>query len=209
MAAPALTPEPLTIEEYLALEQASDVRHELYDGVTYAMAGGTRTHAALAMRAGQLLGQAIDARGCGCVVYSSDLRVSASEQAMMYPDLSVACPPIEAPTHDPNALANPTVIVEVLSPSTAGWDIGGKFELYRAIPSLQHSIVIASDAWNVHHRERVGDGTWRFTDHGPGGILFLTALGVTLEVDALYAPLLAQGGPARDAVAAAMRPRPA
>jgi Uma2 family endonuclease len=209
MAAPALKPEALSVEEYLALEEASDVRHELYDGVMYGMAGGSRTHAALASRTGQLLGQGVDALKCGCTVYSSDLRVSLAEGAMMYPDVTIACPPVEAPAHDPEAVANPTVVVEVLSPSTAGWDMGGKFELYRAFPSLRHYIVVSSDAWHVHHRERIGDGIWRYTDHGPGGVLFLTALGVTLEVDALYAPLLAQGGPARDAIPAAVRPRPA
>jgi Uma2 family endonuclease len=127
---------------------------------------------------------------------------------MMYPDVSVVCPPFEAAPHDPNAIANPTVIVEVLSPSTAGWDMGGKFEIYRSFPSLRHYLAISPDGWHLHHRERIADGTWRFTDHGPGGLLFLSALGVSLEVDALYAPLVAQGGPPRDAVPSVPRPRP-
>lgn len=208
MAAPALRPDPLTHAEFLALEAASDERHELYEGVMYAMAGGTPTHGALGPRVAFLLGGQLEARGCGCVTYGSDVRVCPEAGESMYPDLTIACPPFEASPHDPHAIANPVVLVEVLSPSTAGWDMGGKFELFRRFASLRHVLYVSSDAWHVHHRERIADGTWRYTDHGAGAVIELTALGARLEVDALYAPLLAQGGPPRDAVPVFARPRP-
>lgn len=200
MAAPVLKPEPLSHAEYLAIEAASEERHELYEGVMYAMAGGTLEHAAIGARSIQLLGRAIDAGGCGCVVFSSDARVSAEAGESIYADATVVCGPVERAAHDPHAIANPVVLVEVLSPTTAGWDMGGKFELFRRFASLRHVLFVSSDAWHVHHRERIADGTWRYTDHGPGTTVELTALGVRLEVDALFAPLVAQGGPPRDAV---------
>ena len=207
MAAPVLKPEPLSHAEYLAIEAASEVRHELYEGVMYAMAGGTRTHGALGTRVGLLLGSQLETCGGGCTTYGSDVRVCPDTGESMYPDLTIACPPIEESPHDPHAIANPVVLVEVLSPSTAGWDVGGKFELFRRFASLRHVLFVSSDAWHVHHRERISDETWRYTDHGPGTTVELTALGVRLEVDALFAPLVAQGGPPRDAVPVFPRPR--
>ncbi len=208
MAAPALRPDPLTHAEFVALEAASDERHELYEGVMYAMAGGTLEHSAIGARSIQLLGRAIEVGGCGCMVYSSDARVSPEPGESMYADATIVCGPVERAEHDPHAIANPVVLVEVLSPSTAGWDMGGKFELFRRFASLRHVLYVSSDAWHVHHRERIADGTWRYTDHGAGAVIELTALGARLEVDALYAPLLAQGGPPRDAVPVFARPRP-
>ncbi len=192
---------------YLALERGSEVKHAFHDGELYAMAGGTRNHGAVGAAFAGELRASMGAKGCGCVVYSSDVRLSLRERHAMYPDVSVACPPIEAPPHDPEALANPVVIVEVLSPSTADWDLAGKFELYREFLSLQHYVVAHADAWRVLHFERQADGRWLMDEYGPGDTIVLTALGCSIGVDAVYAGLVAQGGPTREAVPARRGPR--
>jgi Uma2 family endonuclease len=163
--------------------------------------GGTLLHAALSGAVVLELGSKLRARACGCTVYSSGLRLTPRPGQSTYADATVGCPPTEAPAHDPHALANPVLIAEVLSPRTADWDMGGKFRLYRAFASLRHYLLVHTDAWLVVHHERLEGDVWRATEHGPGGLVALSALGVTLSVDALYAELVAQGGPARDAVA--------
>jgi Uma2 family endonuclease len=134
MAAPGLK-RTLSHDDYLALEDASDVKHALRAGEIFAMAGGTRVHAALSSAVGGEL-----RTGCGCAVYSSDLRLTPLPGESMYADVTVGCPPAAAPPHDPQALANPVLIAEVLSPSTA--DTGGKFRLYREFVSLRHYLLV-------------------------------------------------------------------
>jgi Uma2 family endonuclease len=200
MAAPALR-HALSHADYLRIEDASEAKHALHAGEMYAMAGGTLLHAALSGALGGELRALLRARACGCTVYSSDLRLTPRPGQSMYADVTVGCPPTEAPAHDPHALANPVLIAEVLSPRTADWDMGGKFRLYREFASLRHYLLLHTDAWLVVHHERLEGDAWRATEHGPGSAVVLSALGVTLSVDALYADLVAQGGPARDAVA--------
>jgi hypothetical protein len=91
----------------------------------------------------------------------------------------------------------------VTSPTSAIWDRDGKFALYRTLPSLQHYVVVAHEAWQVDHFRRLPDGSWRMTSHGPGESLDLDALGITLAVNDLYAKVEAFGGPTPNA-----RPRP-
>lgn len=198
MAEPAIR-HALTHAEFLAFEASVDARHAFHDGEVYAMAGGTRMHGAVGTRIATALNVRLDARGCGCTAYGSDVRLTPREGDSMYPDVSVACPPIVGPAWDPEAIAEPLAVVEVLSPTTADWDRGGKFELYQLFPSLRHYLTAHADAWRVQHRERMDDGSWRLTDHGPDDVIHLSALGVDLAVSDIYAPLLAAGGPTRDA----------
>ncbi len=107
------------------------------------------------------------------------------------------------------------LIVEVLSPTTAGWDHSGKFALYQLFPTFRHYLLAHADAWHVQHRERMEDGSWRLTEHGPDDVIHLTALGIDLAVAEVYGPLVVlqgdplgkKGGPARDAVPVERPPR--
>jgi Uma2 family endonuclease len=116
----------LTYADYLALEEKSlDTKHELIDGEITAMAGGTPDHGALAMAFGRLVQNALGDRPCR--VYSSDVRVRVRATGMAaYPDLSVVCGRLETDPDDALAIANPVVIVEVLSDSTEARDRGVK-----------------------------------------------------------------------------------
>jgi Uma2 family endonuclease len=173
----------VSVAEDLAAERAGDVKHEFLSGVEVAMAGGTPVHALLAMRLGTMLTNGL--RGRGCAVYGSDLRVRIpDEDVITYPDVTVVCGGLESDPEDADAATNPTVIVEVLSPSTEAWDRGGKFAIFRALPSLRHYVLVAQDRQRVEHYARDEEDRWVLADARPGGAIEL--LGVEVAVDELY-----------------------
>jgi Uma2 family endonuclease len=103
-----------------------------------------------------------------------------------YPDVSVVCGPVERDPDDRHTVTNPVVVVEVLSPSTAAYDRGEKFEHYRKAASLREYVLIDSLGVSVEVRSRRPDGTWATQAAGPGQRAPLPSLGFDLEVDALY-----------------------
>jgi Uma2 family endonuclease len=128
--------------EYLALERAAEHRHEYVSGRVYAMTGASREHNVIATNTSRALGNQLSGRPCE--TYQSDMRVKVSETGMYtYPDVVVACgtPAFEDAYVD--TLLNPTVIIEVLSPSTEAYDRGEKFAHYRRLPSLREYLLIA------------------------------------------------------------------
>jgi len=180
--APALW---FTYEEYLAFERESGERHEFLDGAVVAMSGGTPQHALLAMNVGASLH--LQLRGRPCRVYSADLRVHVTATGLTtYPDLSVVCGRPESPPGDPHAVANPAVLVEVLSATSEAYDRGEKFAHFRRIPSLQHYLLVAQRRRRVELYTRGGDGRWTFVEAGPGESLELNAIGGALAIDDVY-----------------------
>lgn len=195
------TSERRSYADYLTAEQTSAERHAFHHGEVFAMAGGTTLHALLANEAGALLRNALVGRPCAAT--SSDQRIHIDADNATYPDVAVLCPPLQRPPTDPNAVSNPTALVEVLSPSTEAWDRGGKFALYATLPSLRHYLLVAQDCWRVEHYRREDDGSWRLTIHGPGEHVTLDAIEARFDVDELYTKAEAFGGPTR-----ADRPKP-
>src|SRR5262252_2208809 len=123
-----------SLEEYLRLEEYSNVKHEFLDGQIYAMAGGTPEHGAMALRIGAQLLQQLTGKRCN--IYNSDVRVRVVATGLdTYPDLSVVWGREERDLDDRLSLINPVVLVEVLSPSTEEYDRGEKLEHYRRIPT--------------------------------------------------------------------------
>jgi len=177
--------------EYVAAEQRSAVRHEFLDGEVFAMAGGTPAHAALAAALIQHLGNALG--GKPCRVYSSDLRVRIRETGLTtYPDLSVVCGKLEVDVEDPNAVVNPVLLVEVLSESSEAYDRGAKAAHYRRIPSLQEYVLVSQLEPAIEVFRRNERGNFELIDARKGERVELASLGVTLDVDAIYADPLAQ-----------------
>ncbi len=132
-------------DEYLRLLEQSDFKLEYGDGVIYAMAGGTRAHAALGAACSRILGQALLGR---CQVFSSDLKVRIeSSDLSTFPDLSVVCGAQVSSPIDPHALTNPTLLVEVTSRSTEDYDRGDKLSHYKQLASLRAVLFVS-------HRER-------------------------------------------------------
>lgn len=186
--AEALAKHRLTWDEYLELERTTDTRHEYLDGEAWAMAGGTPRHSAVIVNTIGELHAVL--RGRPCRVYESNTKVYVEDTDLAsYPDVAVVCgPPVRA-AHDKNVVTNPTVLVEVLSPSTAAWDRGGKFAHYQHVPTLKHYVLVDPEQVRVELFTRQEDGSWRYTLHGAGAEVRLDAVDVTLAVDSLYVDL--------------------
>jgi Uma2 family endonuclease len=148
-----------TYADYLAAEQTSERRHEFIDGVIVAMAGGSDEHNAISGRVGRLIGN----RETGqCRYYSPDQRFWIAATARgRYSDGSIICGPPEHPAHDDQATINPTVVIEVLSPSSEGDDEGDKRRDFQSLASLQAYVVAAQDQRCVKVYRRGERGEWR------------------------------------------------
>ncbi len=174
-------------EEYLAYERDSERKHEYDGGEILAMAGGSRRHNALASRVSAALEVA---RKSGCVAFQSDqrVRVLATGKAT-YPDASMVCGVIEGDPADPSGVTvtNPTLIVEVLSPSTEEDDRGNKWHHYQLISSLQQYVLVSQSHARIESYRRLPSGAWEYTDVTQGAVRLDS--GATLELDRLYAEL--------------------
>jgi Uma2 family endonuclease len=174
----------LSPEEYLAWERAQPEKHEYVGGDVFAMGGASLTHSGLvANLVGELHALL---RGKPCVALPSDLRVRIpSTGAYTYPDVSIVCgrPELEDSARD--TLLNPTVLIEVLSPTTEAYDRGKKFEGYRSIASLRDYLLVSSTEILVEHFARQEDGAWLLRVYRAGERVTLS-IGVELSVDELY-----------------------
>ncbi|HEY8089680.1 MAG TPA: Uma2 family endonuclease [Polyangiaceae bacterium] len=180
-----------TYADYLALEEKSlDTKHEFLDGEITAMAGGTPDHGALAMALGHLLQSALGDKPWR--VYSSDVRVRATGMAA-YPDLSVVCGRLATDPEDPQAIANPVVIVEVLSDSTEARDRGVKAAHYRHLASLREYVLVSQRERRIEVHRRNEAGRWELFEYEAGQSAELASLGCVVAVDEVYRDPLAGG----------------
>src|SRR5205085_5629094 len=138
------------VEEYFAIEESSAIRHEFYGGEIFAMAGASLRHNRLVGNVYATLRTRLE--GSPCEAFSHDLRVRTPGGLYTYPDVLVICGGIELSTDDRlDTVLNPTMLVEVLSDSTRDYDRGGKFALYRELPSLREYLLIEQTTVLVEH----------------------------------------------------------
>lgn len=188
MAQPAFT-ERITHEEFLRREAASPVKHHFIGGrmverEVVAMAGGSPNHVRITPVLSRMLGVAL--RGKPCRPFDSDTLVRIEEVDQdYYPDAGVACPP-NFLSDTVGVIDNPTVIVEVLSPSSEKDDRGDKFENYRLLPSLRDYVLVATKRPSVEVFSRQDDGSWNLRVYVHGATAHLPSVGVDLPLDELY-----------------------
>lgn len=146
--APAYQKSSYTIAEYLEMEKASDKKHEFFEGEVFAMAGAGRRHNVISKNVQGELYTAL--KGKPCQPYCSDLRIHIPENTLFtYPDISIICGEIIPSKVDDDTAVQPTVLIKILSPSTQNYDRGGKFKLYRDIPTLKEYLLIDTEAINI------------------------------------------------------------
>ncbi len=149
-----------TPDEYLAWEREQPIRHEYIDGEVYAMTGGTLPHNDIAVNLTTILRTTL--RGTGCKVRMSDAKVRVSAQGpYFYPDVVVSCD--ERDRRATEAISYPKLIVEVLSPTTAGFERGDKFKFYRCIPTLEEYVLIDSEKVGIDCYRKSSGGKWELT----------------------------------------------
>jgi Uma2 family endonuclease len=174
-----------TADEYLAFEAKSDMRHEFFDGQIYDMAGGTEAHALIILNiAASFNGQL---RRRPCKAYASEMLVEAGD-CYAYPDVTVVCGQSQiARRNGIDVLLNPTLIVEVLSPSTEKADRETKFDSYRGIVDFCQYVLVSQHKPRIECYTRDSAGTWAFNVvEGIDAVLELTAIGCTLALRDVY-----------------------
>jgi len=174
-------------EEYLAIERDALERHEYFDGEIFLMAGTSEEHANISSNVNISLGTQLKKRPCKS--YQSDLRVHIPATGLYtYPDVIVVCgkPQLARDTYL-DTLLNPILIVEVLSPSTADYDKGTKFDHYRSIESLREYVLVWQDKKRVARYTKQDDGSWLLHDFiGEDAEVVLTSIDCSLSIEDIY-----------------------
>lgn len=184
VAQPSSRPK-VSVQEYLEMERKSEVRHEYVDGVILAMSGETPTHNRIAGNVYRKFGNDFEERPCEA--YIEGVRVRVTPTQYRYPDVAALCGDAQFDDTNPPALLNPSVIVEVLSPSTEKFDREEKFLEYRQIAGLTDYVLIAQDEILAIHYARQSPHQWALTEYTAlEDTLHFASLEVTLSLADIY-----------------------
>ncbi|NJK81728.1 MAG: Uma2 family endonuclease [Chloroflexaceae bacterium] len=179
----------ISAEAYLALEERSETKHEYIDGTVVPMPGVSLQHALIVSNLVFCLRLALRLLS-GYQVTASDIQVwIPARNSYVYPDVTVtAHPPIGMEQQRPFILLNPTLIVEVLSDTTAAYDRGDKFYAYQTIDSFREYLLVDQARVHLTHHWRDAAGTWHeahYTDQA--AVVHLVSIPVTLPLVEVYA----------------------
>ena len=182
-------------EEYLALERKSEERHEYLDGEIYEMAGESPAHGTISMNLSRIVSTQL--LGTPCQAFAKDTKIRSGfarpsrrtpKGLFSYPDLVVVCGEMKFHDEHQDVLLNPTVIIEVLSPSTQAFDHIGKWERYqRWLPSLRDYLMVAQSRPQIEHYERQESGEWLYSRVDQlEATVRLPSIGCTLKLADVY-----------------------
>ena len=187
----AVSSKHYTIQEYLELEERSDEKHEYHGGERLIMTGGTLVHSRICLNVGGEVRQRL--KGSPCFAFESNTRVAiAAFDRSVYPDVGIICgdPEFDPADRNRTTVVNPTVIFEVLSESTEGYDRGAKFAAYRTLPSLREYVLVAQVRPTVETFLRRDDGAWVISGwDGVESVAKLQSVGIDLPLAEVYAGL--------------------
>jgi len=175
-----------TPEEYLVIDRHSEQKHEYFDGGIFAMTGASRRHNLISVNVASSINTQLADRECE--VYASDMRVKVSPTGLYtYPDVVIVCETPQFEDKEIDTLLNPTVIIEVLSKTTEGYDRGDKFEHYRRVESLVEVVLIAQDKHHVEHYTRQISGQWLLSEtNNLQDKLIITSINCELPLRDIY-----------------------
>ena len=178
----------LSVEEYLALDRASEVKSEYHDGEIFPIEDATVRHAIIGANAVRRIAERLDGTPCRVL---NPVRLRLSPTKFVYPDLLVTCGNPAVADDNADTILNPKVIVEVLSPATANYDHGRKFELYQLLPSLEEYVLIAQDEPRVSvYRKAAPEDRWTLAIYrGLPSVAKLETLEIDLPLGEIYAGL--------------------
>lgn len=177
----------LTALEYLAFERASEIKHEYIGGALVAMAGASAAHNIIVANIiASLHGQVRDRN---CTVFPSDMRLRIIRQDVYtYPDIMIVCGDVSYEDDALDSVTNPTVLIEVLSPTTESYDRGKKSQHYRSIPSLREYLLVAQAEQHIEHFIRYSEHQWLLSElTAEQPTVRLAAIGCDLALEAIYA----------------------
>jgi Uma2 family endonuclease len=174
-------------DDYLTIERStSDSKHEFIAGHVYAMTGASFQHNLIV--ANLVAELRLQFKQRPCAVLSNDMRVRIEQaDAVTYPDIVALCEQASFYSQRSDVLLNPALLVEVLSPSTEAYDRGGKFALYRQIPSLREYVLIAQDRYSVEVFTRQDDGRWLLSVlNEPDVLVAFESIGCQIPLAEIY-----------------------
>jgi len=171
----------MTLEEYLAFEAASPIKHEYVAGEVFAMTGATTRHNLITLNLTSALRSAAKKRGCR--VFAMDVKLRAGVDRVYYPDLLVAC----GRAAEVELIVDiPSIVVEVTSPSTRATDRREKLDAYQKLPSLRSYLVVEQRRRHVIAYSRDAEGEWNREELQGSGEVRIDALDLTLTLDEIY-----------------------
>jgi Uma2 family endonuclease len=186
MGLPARLLNDYTVEEYLAFEKTSPIRHEYVDGHIYAMTGASKNHARITKNIAY--GVETHLRDSACEPYTTEVKVKARATRYYYPDVVVTCEAAAEDPEDPYLIVQPILIVEVLSPTTKRTDKVEKMNAYQQIPGLLEYVIVAQDQMRVEiYRHRKAGDVWQgevFTE--PTEQITCESIGLSLSLADIY-----------------------
>ena len=168
----ALSKPTLTLTEFLAWENEHPERHEFHRGEVFAMVGGRRVHGRVVSNLDRRLAEALD--GSPCQVFHEGMKIQVADDTILYPDVFVTCDKADLATE--MVFRAPTLVIEVLSPSTQAYDRSQKFALHRRIPALQEYILVDPDTRRVEGFRKGADGLWVLHDMSDGDTLHAASI---------------------------------
>jgi Uma2 family endonuclease len=175
--------ERVSLEEYFALlEKDPEHGYEYLDGHIYMMTGGSPDHSIICSNTNGIVRELV--RGRGCIVYNSDVYFQISEKYRVCPDVAVSCDPRDRGAQD--AIRYPSLVVEVLSPTTEARDRGEKSLQYRSYPSIQEILLINAQFPIIELFRREKHGFWALYTLQVGDAVELTSLGIRFAVTDIY-----------------------
>jgi Uma2 family endonuclease len=173
-----------TADEYLIWEATQAERHHYVNGEVFSMAGAEDRHVTVCLNLALALRQHL--QGSACRTYMADMKVHLrAANSYFYPDLLVTCSPKDA--QDRLIKREPSLVIEVLSPSTAAYDRGAKFTAYRQLPSLQEYALIDIDTRSSDVYRKGADGLWVLHPFGPGESVQFASVDLTVTAASLFA----------------------
>ena len=173
--------QKMTLAEFLTWEELQPERHEFCRGETYAMVGGTARHNRVILNLASRIGDRLD--GTPCQVFAENMKVQLAE-GVLYPDVMVTCG--KAVAGDEQTITDPKLIIEVLSPSTKGYDKRDKFILYRTLSSLREYVLIDPARRQVEVFTLADAGAWLLTDQTNAGELTLSSIDFKLPLKLVF-----------------------
>lgn len=184
-------PQPhLSVQDYLDRERQAEIKSEFIAGAMVAMTGASRRHHLIVVNLAASLHAQLRSRSCE--IYAGDMRVAVDQaEFYTYPDIVVACGAPQFLDDQLDTLLNPTLIIEILSPSTAAYDRGEKFRRYRQLTSLQEYLMIAQDRVAIEQYQRQGANEWSPIDLKQlGSEIRLPSIECQLRIQDIYEKIL-------------------
>ena len=178
-----------TVESYIQQEIETNSKYEYHNGKIYALAGGTLNHGLICGNVFGELKSKLKEKKSNCLPLNTDVKLHIKKtNSYVYPDTMVICGEIEMASEEPNAVTNPILIIEVLSQSTAEYDRGDKFHLYRQIPSFREYVIIDQKKYivDVHYKPENSD-LWKITRFdGIDSIVHFQSININISMKDLY-----------------------